>query len=461
MNISRPMPLPALHLRTLTAALVALALGLHAGSARAQAGDTSATRRAPQVQPFKLPLPDQNADMAPIASRLAKLQKAGAECGQCAKADGTVACTGALKAFEEADAYTKHLSDLYNEHEASMDDLLRHIAEYKDMTDKFTARDQDLKNAYNISKILTDSAKLTLDLLSLRDTRNGLNDAMAKLKVGWTLNETDAVINKVLLPDTVFESVSGGVSAIDDLLGSRMFGADPHSLGVPERMAKWQTLKGGLSDLAGAIASARELQRKAAAFGDPWSKTAAASGATKGVLNALAKVLSPIAEKEQAKLKAEIEDNIAPGLAHDEAFRDLMGQYNKLVMRMAAIAKARNAAHDALSAAISCSGKCAGARQPSTIGDKSDYGKGDLRDFGDGLKSPYTYGSAMRKTNMTLAGIGKAPANLDNMCKEKKDEIKAAAPAVATPAADKDKKPCERGTGMTGAVLNIACQDSR
>ncbi len=436
------------------AAGVLLVIGLMGAGAtcRAQAPKNAPANKPP---PFKLNTPTANADMDAINARLAKLNQAAANCGSCVKNGGTVDCSGSLKTFDEADAYLKHLSELYNENKAAMDDLLRHIAQYKSQMDEFTARDQAVKDAYNKSKILSDSAKLTLDLISLSDTASALKDASSRLKVGWTMTDTDAVINQFVLKDSTFEAVSGTISTADDLLGARLGGTGSNNK-IPQVVSNLQTIKGGFSDLSGAILAARAAYTKAQAIGDPAQKLAAMKGSAKGVLNALAKVGIYFAEKKQAELANEIADNVATGKAHDQMLSDLMAQYNQLVRRMAAIAKAREAARDALHAAISCSGKCPGAMAPSPVAPASDYGGGDLVDYGNGLKSPYTYGEAMRKTNASLAATGKSPSSLDNMCKEN-DKT----PAPQTAAKPAAKKPCPKGGGIAGAIENVACQDSQ
>ncbi|MBV8633253.1 MAG: hypothetical protein JO002_02075 [Burkholderiaceae bacterium] len=413
----------------------------------------NAAAQTPKPLPFKLNTPSASSDMDSIAGRLGKLQQAGGSCTSCAKNGGTVDCPGAQKAFDEADAYTKHLSELYNENRAAMDDLLRHIAQYKVQMDQFDQRDAAVRDAYNKSKILSESAKLTLDLLSLSDTAKGLKGAMDKLNAGWTMTETDAVINQFVLKDGAFEAVSGTISTADDMLAAQQ-GGSSH---IPPLVSNLQTIKGGFSDLSGAILGLREAYKKAQALGDPAKKMAAMDGAAKGVLNAIAKVGIYFAEKKQAELADEIADNIGVSKAHDQVLSDLMAQYNQLVHRMAAIARARDAAHEALRAAITCSGKCSGARQPSLVAPASDYGGGDLTNFNDGLFSPYSYGSAMKKTNAAIAGIGKSPAKLDNMCKEKD---KQAAPPQNASKPDA-KKPCPQSGGLSGAMENVACQESR
>jgi hypothetical protein len=425
------------------ATLVPLLAGLGAGGA-----GWAQVQKHPQ---FKLNTPAANGDMDAIAAHLGKQQQAGTACTSCATNGGKVDCAGAQKAFDEADAYTKQLSELYNENKAAMDDLLRHIAQYKAEMDQFSERDAAVRDAYNKSKILSDSAKLTLDLLSLTDTFKGLKGAMGKLNAGWSVTETDAVINQFVLEDGAFEAVNGAVSAADDLLAAQQ-GGSSH---IPPLVANMQTIKGGFSDLSGAVLAAREAYKTAQALGDPAKKLAAMDGAAKGVLNAMAKVGIYFAEKKQAELADEIADNIGTGMAHDQMLSNLMAQYNQLVHRMAAIAKARDAAREALRAAIKCAGKCPGVRQPSVVAPASDYGGGDLTDFKDGLFSPYSYGEAMKKTNAIIAGLTKSQAKPDNMCSEKDK------PPVQNAAKPETKKPCAPGTSLAGAMENVACQDSR
>jgi hypothetical protein len=390
-------------------------------------------------RPAPLPIPADDSDLTHITALAAKLKTQGQECKQCRQNGGSVYCDSAKSTAGNADALRAALYGMKGPLQQAALDAAQHLYQFNKEHQGLNDRNINQKYGLAVSKVLLNSAKVTLDLISLTDTVKGLSEALENSKLPGSVLPVQGVNNLSVVSDPtrdlgqvalaldgIVETASGTISSADDVKSALPESKDGF---LSKTATTMMTLKGACSDAAGAI---RNYQAAMAAYRTGKESAQAFTDAGKGVANLLAKALVPVAEKAQEDLADEIANNEYTLQVEDRAMQTIAGDMERTRQRQLALDKALDAVRDAAAASYACASTCSGALGPQPI---------------KGYTPSSQYGQALKDANAKAAALTsklvmQAPSDL---CKEKGKDTSGNAASGA-------KANCQPGIGLAGAM---------
>lgn len=429
---------------------LALAIyGLCAMGAGAVSVEQSPSAAAPA--PLALPIPVTDSDLNQAMATAASLKKQATACKQCKDNGGEVACGTASSAATQLDDLRIALYGMQDPLQQAALDVVRNMAQVQADYDTLAHRTDTQRRGLAWSKFLSDSAKITLDVISFSDsTLPTLKKVFTDNPAGITstMSDTQALLAATKMLDSMTEAVTGTISAANDLKAAHV-----NDSGFMSQTAnRMYTLKSGLTDLSNSIGkyleyskaiseaqAAAKAAKTAADLGKASAQLAQASKAAaemrKGIAGIVSKVGGELADYSQAQLAKEIADNEKLMSASDKVLQDSLSQLARIHDRQAKLQQALDAIRDAAAAGYACAASCAGMLGPKPLP----------------AASGQSYGASLRSGNIAVAAlVAKLGSHgTADWCTKKKTPENTNAGA---------KNNCPNGGGLFGNVENVACQ---
>jgi hypothetical protein len=414
------------------------------------------------AKPVNLPIPQDDNDLKNIIALAGQLKTQATQCRTCKNNGGSAECGPAVTVANDADVLRVDLYGMLDLTQRPAADIVANMATVQANYDTLADHVDTQRRGLAWSKFLSDSAKITLDVISLNESLasiktefNGTSTAVPGVKnlfVAPTPAENQTLSDILRQTDTVVEAANGITGAANDLKSAHV-----NDQGfLSQNVSRALTVKGGVSDIAGAVRNyqaavklAEETQamvKAAKTAGDLSQATArlasaskAASDMRKGVLNVIAKVGGELADYSQAQLAKDIENNENELAASDKVLQQGLADLRRIKQRQAMIQRAIDAMGQAAAMANGCAAGCNGA-QPLRFIPKSGSTSG-------------SYGMDLKNANINIAIQSRKLSGQTgaSLCKEKKDAGKT---ATGGPKTD-----CKPGHDLTSMMENVACQE--
>lgn len=399
--------------------------------------------------------PKSNEDLLTVLHAANLAQRQAAACRQIADSGSqcqlNVPCQGATDLVNSLDNARTSLAAMQPRLQQARKDALLHFQSLQSEYVHNLKNDAAIQKAQAYSKFASDFSKLMFDAASIIDGVQSINDIVQKLKDGDGLNDLDQAILKAKFADQSWEFLAGSQNTIDDLRTA--MGKEGK---IPPDVAKVLTVKGGASDVFGALTDFRdkynELQKESlvnpGAFHGPnpahaSGKYSAFRASAKSVGQLLGKVGAWYSDKQQAALMDELAENGRVEGALDQASAAAFADYQRLVNRELALEQALDAIRKAYQLADACAAKCPGSLAPAPVPDTS------AMSYGEALKQYHT-----KLPSLAQDVSAKATAFKPKPC----DEKPAPKGSAASKPEEQPKCPPREG-GLAGAINDVAAQE--
>ena len=433
------------------------------------AADGWAQQKPAAQKPFITSIPANDSDLDQLIALAGKLKSQAAICKQCRDGGGDMVCSAAKHTAGNADDLRVQLYGMQKLLPEALTDLVNHLNQLQNEYGKLSDRNVNQKIGLAYSKFLSDSAKITLDVISL-------NDSFTNLTSEWegaghavqSLSDPNKIVKNITVAaakeeatlgqimkdaDTVAEAVNGAVGAANDIKSAHVNDAGF----LDQATSRLLTVKGGLSDVATAVGgyrarlqaldsansllkAAKTADQLAVASAQVAKATKAAADLRKGLAGVISKVGGELADYSQGQLANEIANNEEILGATDKAMQGTIAQMQRVHQRQAKLQQAIEAMGSAAAASNGCASTCEGASSLQLI-PEYPHGAGS---YGDRLRASNTRISSLSGALSQQAG--------SHLCQEKQPD---------KTATGKDKKgKCVNEGGLTGNTEYIACLDS-
>ncbi len=352
--------------------------------------------------------PPKDDDLAALAAAAGKAAEASRACDPKACPQFDCDAAGALCAgLDDARA---SLYDMLARLKEAAEDNLSHMQELQYSRDMTLLDQQRHDEALALSKALSQSGKVLLDLASIVDaakTLSDLKEIYGGENLGY-LSQADQWALAAKTTDQMIELANNGIGAVDDAMALKT-----GSGFVPKETADLQIYKGMFSDVLGACLDFREkyklwseitvegagprtLARHAMSLPERTAAMKGLKASAKSLGQLAGKLLGVWADKEQEKLQKRIDEDIESLKGLDAALASAHRDDMRLVQRRLAAQRALDALRAAYEKAYRCGAACPGVLGPSPP--KTTFGE----TYGRALRTGATYGEALRDYNARL-----------------------------------------------------------